>query len=135
MLVWHNQTCIVIELPDKRSFRTIAFRSQQVKEAHLARIPVGWHPEEIKSQLRMRFGPITHLSETWGFSRNAITLTLRRHDYSPKVEARIAEVLGVSAHEIWPARWAKDGTSQPRSNTFDPIAVPPVRNSQNAKAA
>lgn len=101
----------------------------------MARIPNGWHPEEIKSRLRMLHGPITTLSETWGMSRNAITLTLRRHDYSQRVERLIAEALDVPLHELWPARWAKGGEPRPRSSGFDPIALPPVRNSQNSKAA
>jgi Ner family transcriptional regulator len=101
----------------------------------LARIPTGWHPENIKAGLRMARGPITTLSEEWGFNRNAITLTLRRHDYSQKVERLIATTLDVPLHEIWPARWSKDGTPLPRSSGFDPIPTPRVRNSQNAKAA
>ena len=101
----------------------------------MARTPTGWHPEDIKARLRILYGPITTLSEAWGFNRNAITLTLKRHDYSQKVEAKIGEALGVPLHQLWPARWSPAGTPLPRSNTFDPIELPPRPNSQNARAA
>ncbi len=101
----------------------------------MARIPNGWHPEDIKSQLRMKHGPITALSVAWGFSRNAISQTLRRHDYSRQCEKKIAEALHVPLHVIWPARWSPQGAPLPRSAVFDPIATPVVRNSQNARAA
>lgn len=101
----------------------------------MARILAGWHPEDIKAELRKRHGPVTLLSQQWGFSRNAITETLRRHDYSQKVERLIAEAVEVPLHKLWPARWSQDGAPLPRSNSFDPIALPLCRNSQNAKAA
>ena len=101
----------------------------------MARIPLGWHPEDIKARLRATYGPITTLSETWGFGRNAITLTLKRHDYSQRVEKQISKALDVPLHELWPARWSPEGEPCPRSNTFDPIRVPPRPTSQNAGAA
>lgn len=97
--------------------------------------PAGWHPEDIKAELRKRFGPITTLAVAWGVGRGAISETIRRHDYSQRLEQKIAEALGVAPHVLWPARWSPDGTSLPRTNSFDPIAGIPVKNSQNARAA
>lgn len=101
----------------------------------MARTPTGWHPEDIKAELRKRYGPITKLSVSWDAGRNAVTETIRRHDYSQRIEKKIAEALDVDPHVIWPRRWAPDGTPLPRTNSFDAIPMPTRPNSQNAKAA
>lgn len=75
----------------------------------------GWHPEDIKAALRKQHGPITRLSVAWGYSRSAITHALARPDYSVAVEQRIAQVLGLSPHTLWPDRWTPQGAPRPRS--------------------
>jgi Ner family transcriptional regulator len=97
--------------------------------------PIGWHPEQIKAELRRRHGPITSLAISWGFAGPAISHVLRRPDYSSVIERKIAEALDCSPHELWPARWSAEGVSLPRTSQFDPIPSPRVRNSQNRKAA
>ena len=72
-----------------------------------------WHPEDIKAELRKRFGEMTTLSKSWGYARNAISVALAT-DRSRVVERRIAEALQVPLHELWPERWNPDGTSRPR---------------------
>ncbi len=102
----------------------------------MARNPVGWHPEDIKAALRKNSGlTLSALSSQWGFGRKAVSNTICRADYSSPIERRIADVLGVALHEVWPARWTVSGSSKSRSSGFDPIALPAVRNTQNAKAA
>ena len=101
----------------------------------MARSPVGWQPEKIKTELRLRHGPITTLSVTWGYARVAITQCLRRPDFSRNVERKIAEALDVPLHELWPSRWRPDGTWLPRCSDFDPIPSPRVQNSQKRQAA
>ena len=94
-----------------------------------------WHPGRITAELRRRFGPITHLSVSWGHNPTAITQTLRRRDYSKALERRIAEALGMSLHELWPSRWTEDGLALPRHHEFEVIEAPRRRASQNARAA
>ncbi|MDE2334264.1 MAG: helix-turn-helix domain-containing protein [Rhodospirillales bacterium] len=72
-----------------------------------------WHPEDIKAELRKRFGEMTTLSKSWGYARTAISVALAT-DRSRVVERRIAEALQVPLHELWPDRWNPDGTSLPR---------------------
>ena len=74
----------------------------------------GWHSEDIKAQLRKRFGPLTTLSKRWGYARATLSVALAT-DRSRVVERRIAEALQVPLHELWPERWNPDGTSRPRS--------------------
>jgi Ner family transcriptional regulator len=74
----------------------------------------GWHVEDIKAELRKRFGEMTSLATSWGYSRAAISVTLAT-DHSQVLERRIAEALQVPLHELWPDRWNPDGTSRPRS--------------------
>ncbi len=95
----------------------------------------GWHPEQIKAELRRRFGPITHLSVTWGHNPTAITQVLRRRDYSKVLEQQISEALGISLHELWPSRWTEGGVALSRHHEFEPIETSRVRTSQNARAA
>jgi Ner family transcriptional regulator len=75
----------------------------------------GWHSEDIKTELRKRFGEITRLSENWGHHRSAITNTLRNPAFSKPVERRIADALGVPLHVLWPDRWDAEGVPRPRS--------------------
>ena len=89
-------------------------RFEELRPAIMARESKGWHAEDIKAELRKRLGPITSLSGSWGWSRTAISKVLRRPDYSPPLERRIAEALGVEPHEIWPDRWHPDGTPKKR---------------------
>ncbi|MDP7142656.1 MAG: helix-turn-helix domain-containing protein [Alphaproteobacteria bacterium] len=67
----------------------------------------GMHPEEIKAAIRMRGVTLGELAERWGFHRTAITHVLTRE--LPHVEARIAQFLGKSPHEIWPDRYTPEG--------------------------
>jgi Ner family transcriptional regulator len=87
----------------------------------------GWHPETIKSELRQRFGAITHLAKEWGRSRGAISAVLNRPDYSIRLEEQIAEALGVSPHVIWPDRWHPDGTPKKRVLGIVPAGNSPGR--------
>lgn len=76
----------------------------------MARNQRDWHQEDIKAELRKQFGSLGHLSERWGLCSSAISDTLRRPNNSMRVERRIADVLRVPLHELWPARWGTDGS-------------------------
>lgn len=73
-----------------------------------------WHREDIKAELRKRFGNLTTLSVEWGFHRSSISNALERAE-SPRVDQRIAEALGVPLHVLWPERWNRDGSRIRRS--------------------
>lgn len=83
----------------------------------MARCPRGWHPEDIKAALRKRFGPITHLSTSWGYNRTAIGASIKRPHFSISLERKIAEALDQPPHVLWPDRWSPDGAPLPRSKT------------------
>lgn len=74
----------------------------------------GWHRDRVKAELKRLHGSITHLSQSWGYNRTAITCALRRTDYSVTLERRIADALAVPPHVIWPDRWAPNGAPNPR---------------------
>jgi Ner family transcriptional regulator len=86
----------------------------------MARKPGIWHAEDIKAALRIRFGGICELSESWGLDPSAISNTLRRPFYSMRVERRIADALAVPLHELWPDRWKAGGAPLPRSISMNP---------------
>ncbi|MBX9594205.1 MAG: helix-turn-helix domain-containing protein [Roseomonas sp.] len=98
--------------------------------------PQGWHREDIKGELRKRFGPITVLSRAWGYGPAAITSTLLRPDFSPAIEQRIADALELTPHTLWPERWLPNGTPRPRStNTTHPSVAIPQPHRQKSEAA
>ncbi len=80
----------------------------------MAKPPAGIHAEDIKAYLRKHLGPITVLSEAWGYHRAGISNALRDVGYSVPLERRIAEALGLPPNQVWPDRWAADGTPLPR---------------------
>lgn len=98
--------------------------------------PPGWHPEDIKAALRKRFGPLTTLSRSWGLDRTAISCVLRDPAHSVPTELRIALVLGVPPHELWPDRWdVVTGRRLPRPDKADRKPAPPVSQRQKERAA
>jgi Ner family transcriptional regulator len=86
----------------------------------MARKPTGWHAEDIKAELRKRFGGVCKLSERWGLDPSAISNTLRRPFNSMRVERQISDALGVPLHELWPDRWETSGAPLPRSIDMNP---------------
>jgi Ner family transcriptional regulator len=67
-----------------------------------------WHPEEIKAAIRMRGSTLTKLGKPHGYnSRAAVSAALRRP--WPKLEAIIAEFLGMQPETIWPSRYEQRG--------------------------
>jgi len=97
--------------------------------------PQGWHREDIKAALVKRYGPIVHLSETWGYDRAAITNALRAPQYSKTLEKRIAQALGVTAHELWPDRWSEDDAPLPWSTLGKPTTRGRGVSCQKSRAA
>jgi Ner family transcriptional regulator len=71
--------------------------------------PKGWHRERIKAALRERFGPLEHLSRSWGYCPSAIAAALCPGTRLRSVERRIAEALGETPHTLWPDRWTPEG--------------------------
>lgn len=97
--------------------------------------PKGWHREDIKAELRKRFGSVTVLSLQWGYSRAAISHALMGgHRRSAKVERRIADALGLHPHTLWPDRWSPEGEPLhlPRGPKPSPAARTPHRHFEEA---
>ena len=69
-----------------------------------------WHPEDVRAEIRKRFGTMAALGRLLGVSKTAVPNTINQPGYSVKMEARLAEVLGKKAPEIWPSRYHRDGS-------------------------
>lgn len=66
-----------------------------------------WEREYVKYRLRAAGWALTAIGPALGLSYHAGTDTLRQHAHrSRRVEAKMAEILGVPAAEIWPSRYA-----------------------------
>ena len=69
-----------------------------------------WHVEDIKSELRKRYGSLSALSRLWGMNPRAISGALSKPGTSRILEQRIAAAIEQPLHVIWPDRWASDGS-------------------------
>ncbi len=78
----------------------------------MARTPDGWHPEEIKSELRKRFGTVRAVSEKLGYSPDSLRAALYRP--WPKCQIRIAALLGEQPYHVWPDFFNPDNS--PKKN-------------------
>lgn len=101
----------------------------------MARKPKGWHRERIKAALRMKFGPITHLSASWGYHRPAITNCLADARYSRPLEKRISIALGVPPCVLWPDRWHETGEPVPMADRPCRCTGGTAQSSQKMRAA
>jgi Ner family transcriptional regulator len=96
--------------------------------------PQSWHHEDIKAALRKKHRSLEALSRSWGYHANAIAVALNAGSYWPKLEARIADELGVQPHTLWPNRWNADGTPRPVAERN--ITTPaPIAHRQKQQAA
>ncbi len=100
-----------------------------------AEAPIGWHSEDIKAALRKARGPITRLSQEWGYHRCAITKAISQSTYSTILEKRIARALNVSPFALWPDRWFRNGKPRPRADLRKSTGSRPLPHRQKRGAA
>jgi len=83
------------------------------KETTMARKPSGMHAEDIKADLRKKWGSLSALSRHFGKNPNIVTQVISTPGYSVPMEIAIAAELGIPPHEVWPDRFHSDGTPIP----------------------
>jgi Ner family transcriptional regulator len=84
-----------------------------------------WHIEDIKAELRKRYGSLSALGHHWGLkSPTAISATLSAPGYSRHVERLIAAELQVDLHILWPDRWSPDGSPLSHRADRSPTRTP-----------
>jgi Ner family transcriptional regulator len=72
-----------------------------------------WHPEEIKTAIRIRSGgSMREFARSHGLTGQAFSLTLYRRHW-PKVEQIISLYIGIPVQELWPERYEPDGAERP----------------------
>ncbi|MFT8421529.1 MAG: helix-turn-helix transcriptional regulator [Gluconacetobacter sp.] len=93
------------------------------------------HVEDIKAELRKRYGSLASISRQLGLNPNALTAAIHKPGNSVRSERRIAELLEMAPHEVFPDRFHKDGT--PISHVVDrkPTCRIPDRLRANGVAA
>lgn len=101
----------------------------------MAQTPPGWHREDIKAELRKRYGSLRALCRTWGLNRDAISNALHDPAHSVPTEMRIALALGVRPQVLWPDRWDASGNALPRPGRQHRRSMPVASDSQKTKAA
>lgn len=60
------------------------------------------HPELIKAEIRMRGTTPAAVADELGVSRAAIAQVIESKMKSPRIRARLAQLLGKSEGELWP---------------------------------
>lgn len=101
----------------------------------MARKPCGMHVEDIKSEIRKRFGSLSGVSKQIGLARNGISNILSQPGYSITGEQKVAKLLGREPYEIWPDRYHADGTPVSRVVDRQPTSTVPADLRQNGVAA
>ncbi|MEI2742758.1 MAG: helix-turn-helix transcriptional regulator [Candidatus Competibacter sp.] len=71
---------------------------------------VDWHPADIVAALRKKGWSLRKLSTHHGYKQPTALANALRGRW-PKGERLIAEAIGISAQEIWPARYRQDKSS------------------------
>lgn len=66
----------------------------------------GWHPEQIKAALRIRFGSLRAVSAHLGYCEGAVRSSLRRR--WPKMHKQIASLLDEDMATLWPRYYAAE---------------------------
>lgn len=77
----------------------------------------GWSHQRVLFEVRERGTTLSALSLSRGYARNTLHCALDRRPH-PRANSIIADFLGVSRHEIWPA-WF-DADDRPRQLPADP---------------
>lgn len=86
----------------------------------------GMDVEDIKSELRKKYGPLVHIAEQMGLSRSAISATIRSAAYSIRTEIRIAELLGKTPFAVWgEERFHADNTPVKRNTRSNAVQKVP----------
>lgn len=62
---------------------------------------MGWHPEDIRSALRKRYGTIQAFAREVGYAPSTIADVLAGR-FKPGAQLAIARTLKVKAHRLWP---------------------------------
>ena len=75
----------------------------------MAQQNAGWHQENIKAELRKRFGSLRLFAQAQQVSKQAVSGALASPTRSSRVELLIASALEVPPHLLWPDRWTSDG--------------------------
>ncbi|WP_085908493.1 helix-turn-helix domain-containing protein [Kiloniella majae] len=73
----------------------------------------GVHREIIKAEIRKKGISLSALSQSWGYSRNAVSVALQRP--WPAIEMNVSQFLGIPLLKLWPERYYQDGTSRFRA--------------------
>ena len=67
----------------------------------------GWHPEDIRAEVRKKGGTLTNLALSNGLSESACRVALTRRGFF--AEQIIARFIDVPAKTLWPDRYDRDG--------------------------
>jgi Ner family transcriptional regulator len=101
----------------------------------MARPPTVWHREDIKAQLRKRFGTMRAFSRDLGYSNRAVSKALEDPRYSQRLEILIAAALDVAPHVLWPARWDAGGQPLLRGGDHSGTTTNSKKSCQKREAA
>lgn len=80
---------------------------------------IGWHHEDVKAELRKRYGSMAAFAKEIGLSRQGIWSALANPLASIRTERLIAGALGVPPNAIWPTRWQVDGKPVSRKDRME----------------
>lgn len=96
----------------------------------------GINPEDIKSELRKKYGTLRSISLQLGLSKNAVSAVLCDLCHSIKTERLVAELLNKTPSEVWGnERFDRNGDAKPRTKNNRQIIAVPARLRKEGMAA
>lgn len=82
----------------------------------MAQLVAGWHAENIKAEIRKKFGTLAKFARHVGLSPQTISGAISGPCVSSRAERLIAQSFGLSPHDIWPDRWTSNQQRIDRSH-------------------
>jgi lambda repressor-like predicted transcriptional regulator len=71
------------------------------------------HPEQIKTEIRMKGAMPSSLADSMDSSRMLISNVIHSRAVSRPVAQQISAFLGKSLHELWPDKYGQEGDAHP----------------------
>lgn len=73
-----------------------------------------WHPADVVAALKKKGSSLAAIGRKHHLARQGLSVLWHRH--WPKLQAIVAKEIGLEPWEIWPTRYATDGT--PKTGRF-----------------
>lgn len=115
------------------NFTTLKNAAQTASKRDLMQRTKDWPWYRIKAAVEAHGGTLADVAVQAGVEASSIYHVKRWPN--PRLQAAIARTIGISASDVWPSRYDRQGQPVSRHNWIKLNTVPPRRRVQKRKAA